>query len=234
MSESKTGLLNVNLDGNSNRASNEEDILPMGEASSPSLSTTLYVDDTLANTLHKVKVLEAFFSAVTRNSTFEEFTRDILVALMDVVKCEAASILEVDQNNSSLFFRSAVGTSSDQLVDFIIPIGQGIAGHVAESRLPLVVDDVSENRVHLKSVSMTIGFEARNVVCIPIVIRGRIFGVFELLNRLVEATFTVSDVELLTYLSGMAAKAIETRLMISWSRNQFGSSSVDQNHQEAA
>jgi GAF domain-containing protein len=96
-------------------------------------------------------------------------------------------------------------------------MGQGIVGHVAEARRPLVVSDVSENKMHLKAIQDAVGFTARNLVALPIVIRGRIYGVLELLNRIGENDYTPADVELLTYACEMAAKAIEARLMIAWS-----------------
>lgn len=193
---------------------------PAFDSTSASAVTALFSEDSLAITMGKVSALEAFLTAATRNTSFSEFIRDILVAIMGVVKSEAGSILEADQSNSSLFFRSVVGTSSDRVVNFVIPFGQGIVGHVAESRLPLMVDDVSDNSFHLKSIAKAVGFETRNLIALPIVIRGRVYGVLELLNRIGEKTYSTNDIELLTYLCSMAAKIIELRLMIAWSRAQ--------------
>jgi GAF domain-containing protein len=135
---------------------------------------------------------------------------------MKVVKCEAGSIFEVDESRNALFFRAVVGQSSDQLASFVIPLGQGIVGHVAESRQPVVVSDVPENKMHLKAVQKAVGFETRNIVALPIIVRGRVFGVLELLNRVGEAEFTPTDMELLGACIQLAAKAIEVRLMIAW------------------
>ena len=54
-----------------------------------------------------------------------------------------------------------------------------------------MVSDVAENKMHLKAIQDAVGFEARNLVAVPIVIRGRIFGVLELLNRIGEHDFTM-------------------------------------------
>jgi GAF domain-containing protein len=177
----------------------------------------LFSEDSLSIIMAKTSALEAFLNAVTRDSKFNEFTREILITILNVVKSEAGSILEVDQENQSLFFRSVVGSSSHRVVNFVIPFGQGIVGYVAESRLPLVVDNVPENKVHLKSIENAVGFEARNLVAVPILIRGRLYGVLELLNRIGEPNYSSADLELLTYLCEMAAKSIEARLMIAWS-----------------
>ena len=55
-----------------------------------------------------------------------------------------------------------------------------------------------------------------HLIALPIVIRGKVFGVLELLNRIGEETYSDTDIDLLTALCNMAARAIEIRLMIAW------------------
>jgi GAF domain-containing protein len=176
-------------------------------------------DDALAIAVSKVTVYESLMNLLTRDLTFHDLMRELLLVVMKVVKSEAGSILEVDQVNRCLFFRAVVGSSSDKVAKFLIPIGQGVVGHVAESRQPLAVDNVEENRVYLKSVQDAVGFEARNLIAIPIIVRGRVFGVLELLNRVGEENYTRADVDLLTYLCGAISKAVELRLMLAWALN---------------
>lgn len=166
--------------------------------------------------LAKLAVLEQHMSLLTRDSKFQDFAREILLSIMNVVKCEAGSIIEVDYERELYFFRAVVGKSADAIAQFQIPFGQGIVGHVSESKQPLVVDNVDENQIHLKTLDSAIGFETRNMVALPILIRGRVYGVLELLNRVGETTFTPADTELLVYLCDTAAKAIEIRMMLGW------------------
>jgi GAF domain-containing protein len=201
------------------------------DGASAAIIPALFTEEGLSVIMGKVFALDAFMNATTKNCNFEEFIRDLLVAIMNVVKSEAGSFLEVDQRNNTLFFRSVVGASSDRVVNFVIPMGQGVAGHVAESRQPTIVENVIENKEHLNSIAKAVGFEVRNLVALPVVIRGRVFGVLELLNRIGEVNYSANDVELLTYLCGMAAKAIEVRLMISWSQAQNGLSASGESSQ---
>lgn len=182
----------------------------------------LFSDESVAVATAKVMVLETLLTLTTRDLKFHDFMREILTVVMKAVKSEAGSILELDHDNHMLFFRATVGTSSDRVSRFIIPVGQGVVGHVAESRQPLVVDNIDENRVYLKSVQDAVGFEARNVVAVPLLVRGRVYGVLELLNRVGEDNYSAEDVELLNYLCGVASKAIEIRLMLGWSLQQAG------------
>jgi two-component system, cell cycle response regulator len=183
--------------------------------------STLFGDEALSVvTTAKFTVLEAFLTLLPRACKFSEFTREILLTMMRVVKSEAGSLFEVDHTNNNLFFRAVVGQSSDKVSRFKIPLGQGVVGHVAESKQAVVVANALEDRKHLRSIGNAVGFEARNLVAIPILIRGRVFGVVELLNRIGDEGFTASDVEMLSYACEMAAKTIEVRLMLNWSRNR--------------
>src|SRR5262245_26987639 len=98
----------------------------------------LFGDDTILITAAKFALVEGFLRQIPRDQAFGDFLRELLLTVMKVVKSEAGSLLEVDHETNSLFFRSVVGTSSDRVAGFVIPMGQGIVGHVAESRRPVV------------------------------------------------------------------------------------------------
>lgn len=177
----------------------------------------LFSDD-LPVLASKLTALESFFKLMTADLKFTDFIREVLIVLVRTVPSEAASVLEINHDDQTIFFRTAVGHASDRVVRFVIPMGQGIVGHVAESRQPLIVSNVEENRKHLKAIADATGFEIRNLIALPILIRGKVFGVVELLNRIGEETYTEADLDLLTQICEMAAKAIEVRLMISWAK----------------
>jgi GAF domain-containing protein len=193
---------------------------PAPETPVTAVDGAIFTGDTVALVMAKFAVIEQFLQLLTRDCSFNDFTREVLLSIMKVVKSEAGSILELDYRHSTIFFRAIVGQSSDRLTGFVIPLGQGIVGYVAESRQPLVVSNLEENKHHLKSIEKAVGFETRNLVAVPIIVRGRVYGVLELLNRVGEPDYTAVDVELLKYLCEMAAKAIEVRMMLAWSRSQ--------------
>jgi GAF domain-containing protein len=191
-------------------------------------------DDGLAQLNARFTMVDSFLKLLTRDLRFNEFVRELLLVVMKVIKSEAGSIFEVDHSNNTLFFRAVVGQSSENLTKFTIPMGQGIAGHVAESRQPLIVADIEANKMHLRSVAKAVGFDTRNLIAVPIVIRGRIYGVLELLNRVGEANFTNNDIELLNYFCEMAAKTIEIRFMLAWGLQKRGQDDSSHTRGDAA
>lgn len=177
-----------------------------------------FSDDSVAGAVARGAAVEGFLLALTQNLSFQDFTREILLAIMKSVKCEAGSILELDEPRQQFFFRAVVGQSSDRLTEFRVPQREGLVGHVGETRLPLIVDDLHHNAKHLRSISDAVGFEARNLIAIPMVIRGKLYGVIELLNRIGEQSFTPEDQDLLIALIPLACRAIEIRLMLAYER----------------
>jgi len=168
----------------------------------------------------KIAALEAFLGLIVRDQPFDDFMRDMLLVVMKVVHSEAGSLFEFDHRNQTLFFRSVVGQASDTIKKFTIPLGTGIVGQVAETRKPMLVLNVEENRRHLRAIQEAVGFEARNLVAVPIQIHGKLFGVLELLNRVGQENYTPADLELLIYLCEGAGKAIEARLTLAWALNR--------------
>lgn len=197
----------------------------------PEAGVGTLLGDGIPSMASKLTVLENLTALLTRDLKFQDFIREVLVTIMKAVKSEAGSILEVNYEDRTIFFRAAAGHSSDRVVRFVIPMGQGIVGYVVESQQPLIVADVPENRIHLKAITDAIGFSARNLVAVPIVIRGRVYGVLELLNRVGQDTYTEADVELLRKLCFYAARAIEIRLMITWAQQNSQKNSGPQNNQ---
>lgn len=157
------------------------------------------------------------FDALVRDTSFADFTTDALLALLRVIPAEAASLLEADFANGQYRFRGVIGQSSDRIREFTIPMDRGVVGEVGKSGRGRLVADANEDPMHLRSVSDAVAFETRNLIAVPVFIRGRLFGVIELLNRVSQPTFSQDDLELLQDLcESMLVKAIEARLIIGW------------------
>ncbi len=176
----------------------------------------LFGAESLPTVSSKLHIAEAFLRLSAKDCKFNDFARELMLIAMRVVQSEAASLLEYDAGKNEFFFRAVAGTSSDKVSSYRIPMGQGIVGHVGESRQPLVVSNAENNGIHLKSIDAAVGFTTRNLIALPIVVRGQLYGVLELLNRVGEGAYTKHDVEILNYYTEMAAKTLEVRFMLAW------------------
>lgn len=147
------------------------------------------------------------------NST--EDLHDLLTVIMDTAKdllnCEGSSLLLYDLQENSLIFDIVRGSKGNLLANQKIPLGQGIAGIVAETREPLVVHDAQNDERVLKSFDKKIRFQTRNILAVPLLAREKLVGVLELVNTRDKRDFSEEDLQLLSYLSNQAAIAINNR-----------------------
>jgi signal transduction protein with GAF and PtsI domain len=190
----------------------ETNVFPEAQAS------LLLGADSLATLSTRLATAEALLGLLTKNLKFQDFMREVLGCIIKAVKCEAGSILEADHEKRVLFFRATAGQSSDRLSNITIPWGVGIVGHVAESRRPILLQDTESDSRYLKSLGTAVGFQGRNLMAAPIVVRGQVFCVLELLNRGGRPSFDEKDLDLFVMLSEMTGRAIEIRLMLNGTR----------------
>jgi putative nucleotidyltransferase with HDIG domain len=125
------------------------------------------------------------------------------------LRAEASSILLKDKASGDLLFDVATGEAAERVRTIRVPRGQGIAGHVAETGESLLVPDTSQDTRFFKDADKSSGFVTRNIIAVPLVARGEIIGVVEVLNRMGGGTFTQKDLSLLQALAHQSAVAIQ-------------------------
>jgi GAF domain-containing protein len=149
--------------------------------------------------------------------SFQDLCQEILQYFRTAIPCEAGSLFEVSSSTNELFVRTAFGKAAAQIESFRIPLGQGIVGHVVESRDPMVLSgDVERSRIFIRQIADAVGFQARCILVVPIVVRGRSFAAVELLNRVGVGQFDKRDVETAMMLSKVAAAILEARLILAY------------------
>ncbi|NPA39623.1 MAG: GAF domain-containing protein [Thermodesulfobacteria bacterium] len=153
------------------------------------------------------KVLK--FSALINSSLeFEEIRRRSIEAIMELLNCEAASLLFYDEEKEELYFDVALGEKAEKVKTIRLKLGQGIAGWVALHKEPLIINDVQNDPRFFKGADKKSGFTTRNMICVPVMVRNKLLGVIQAINKR-QGDFTEEDLELLTALSHQIAVAIE-------------------------
>ncbi len=131
---------------------------------------------------------------------------------MEVMNAEAASILLRDNATGELYFRQAAGLASGSVREIRIPRGHGIAGWVAESGEPLVVEDAQNDPRFFRGADDHTGFVTRNILAIPLKVNDTIIGVAEAINK-AGGRFTETDLPLFSAFASLAAVAISNARM---------------------
>ena len=164
-------------------------------------------------------VLKRLVEVGERVSSEEEFAMlldTITDATNEVLDAEAASLLLVEENSNTLLFKSASGVKKDVVKGVRLDMGEGVAGTVAVTGTPLIVNEPEKDQRHEAFLASLIEFSPKNLICVPLTDNGAVVGVLEVLNKR-EGSFTEEDRELLEALAAkvtpIVVKAREASLV---------------------
>ena len=133
----------------------------------------------------------------------------VLRSSQELLQGEAASLLLVDEKTGDLVFEVSTGAGDEGLGGTVVPAGQGIAGWVLEHGQPAIVDDPGDDARFYRGVDEASGIETRNVLAVPLSVKGRTIGVAEVINKRAGRRFDEKDLELAAALTNQAAIAID-------------------------
>lgn len=136
----------------------------------------------------------------------------IMAKVQELIPSEAWSMLMVDEQRRELTFELALGEKGPDVAGFRVRLGEGIAGWVAESGQPVIVNDVRKDPRFTGQIDDQTQFRTRSILCAPLISRGRTLGVVEIINRR-GGRFTRADLDLLLTLVEPCAIAIENAML---------------------
>jgi two-component system NtrC family sensor kinase len=126
-------------------------------------------------------------------------------------KAAASSVLLLDEDRQELCFEFADGEAEHALKQVRMSVEDGIAGWVARSGESLIVNDVASDERFCRDVDMTTGFVTRSIMCAPMMVRGNVIGVIEVLNKLDGSDFDEQELDALVSVASTAGMAIESK-----------------------
>jgi len=122
---------------------------------------------------------------------------------------EASSLLVLEPETGKLQFVVARGTAGPALKSTTVDLGQGIAGWVAQTGEPLLIPDAYRDARFDPSYDERTGFHTRSILTVPIVIKGEIAGVVQVMNKVSAEVFDERDLRLFQSFASMASIALE-------------------------
>lgn len=131
------------------------------------------LDDLLVfHELARALMSELDLSSIAR--TVSEYTKRY-------IKADLWALLMLDPQKNELYYVSVDGQENQRLSDIRIPVGEGLAGWVAQHGETLLVPEASPNS-RLGSAAGGIGFVVRSAIGLPIRGRKGTLGVLEIFN----------------------------------------------------
>ncbi len=148
-----------------------------------------------------LKEISTWVSSVQDLDQLLELIIESATRMMDA---KASSLLLLDQKTKKLHFKVATGEKGTDVKQFEIDLGQGIAGHVAQTGEPLLIADVAQDPRWYKEISESIGFKTQSIACVPMKLNGDIIGVVEIIDKADGSSILTEDLKILSVFADLA------------------------------
>jgi diguanylate cyclase (GGDEF)-like protein len=128
--------------------------------------------------------------------------------VMRLAPFQLATLVLHDAHGHPLLFRASRAFPNGAIDGVRIPAGRGIVGWVARHRQAIRLDDAATDARHDSTLARRTGLVPHGMICVPLLHRGRLLGVIQMINRLDGRPFTAAEEHLVQALADHAAVAI--------------------------
>ncbi len=158
--------------------------------------------------LQGLTLVEEIGQHLSSTLNLDEVLALLLKRVTEALDAEDGSILLTEELSGDLIFQISLGSISEEIKPFRIPKGEGIAGEVALTGVPIRVDNAQKDKRHFKQIDIDTGFLTKTILCVPLLTRQKVIGVIEVFNKR-SGPFTDEDQVILSSIANFAAIAIE-------------------------
>lgn len=158
---------------------------------------------------HQLATINDVLRQLTSTLDLSPLLEKILRSAVDILNCEAGSLMLLDNQTNELVFEVTVGPVATDLLNKRMPANSGLAGKALTTRQPIVVNDVQQANGWSKATDQKTGFTTHALLVSPLEVKENAIGVIEVINKKDGNPFIVDDQDLLAAFAGQAAVAIE-------------------------
>jgi signal transduction histidine kinase len=157
----------------------------------------------------QIDAIRRISQALFAHRTVPDMVREILHVAIDVLRAEVGSVQLYDAASGSLVFRYVNDPAADRLLNYAVPVTQGIAGEVFRSGNADLTQCAHDRAEFNDEIDRLTGFHTQSMLTAPLKrFEGEPIGVVQVLNA--RETFDLYDLEVLEALCAQAATSIET------------------------
>jgi diguanylate cyclase (GGDEF)-like protein len=167
----------------------------------------------LDKTLQNLSLLYSIGKAMNYISDLKNLLQYILNQAIDIASAEKGSIMLYNLESDRLNIRVLAGLKDTEYQEKVnnneiscrsFKPGEGIAGRVFMTSSPMIVNNIREDDLFIKSDTSYV----RSIACIPMVVYSDVVGVINVTNKKNGKEFTEEDVEMLKAVADQAAVAV--------------------------
>ena len=150
-----------------------------------------------------------FSKALVSAYDMESLLTAIMARIKAIIPARNWSLLLIDPATQELYFAVVVGVAPEAVKDIRLQRGEGIAGTVAITGQPIFIPDVDQDPRFSARVDASTGFDTHSIIALPLLVRGEVIGVFEVINLEDEKFFREKYLPHLSILADYVAIAVD-------------------------
>ena len=166
-------------------------------------------EDRFAQDLRDAMTTASITGVVGAPVSYTRLLTMIVGTAADIVKAKAAWLFLVDADQQNLVSEVSIGDQADDSAAIVVPMGEGIAGLVAQTGQPMVISDTEEDDLDADDLGHSVAFNPRQALCSPLSFEDKVIGVLQFLDKEDDETFSVDDIEDVSLFAHLGAIAIE-------------------------
>jgi putative ABC transport system ATP-binding protein len=152
--------------------------------------------------------------AISNTDAFESMLEQVLEAFTlkigQILNADRATLFLVDDTQGILWSKVAQ-VEGEKALDIRLPIGEGVAGHVARTGEVLNIPDAYQSPLFNREVDRRTGYRTRSILCAPVLDTAkRTFAVAQLLNKGGRAAFDEDDEQKFREFAGSMGVILES------------------------
>ena len=156
---------------------------------------------------HQLLALSHISSAVSGLWDLDAILRIALENVLEIINGNIGGVLLTDEETKTLYYRTYRGLSAKYAEEMRMRLGEGIAGKVAQSGEPMLLEDISEDRRAARP-DLVSAEGLKGFVSIPLKAKDEVVGVINVASH-VAGRFGADDVSLLNSIGDYLGTAIE-------------------------
>jgi HD-GYP domain-containing protein (c-di-GMP phosphodiesterase class II)/signal transduction histidine kinase len=159
----------------------------------------------------KFSILTEISNAIVVTDNISTITNLMLDLAINYTNAEKGSLMLVNEQGE-LYIHAARGIDINLVRTYKVKIGKGIAGTVAKSRLPVLVEDIGKDE-HFRGKERD-RYKTRSFISCPVVSRNKLLGVLNINDKKDNKPFTEDEFALLKIIANQAAIVLENAFLM--------------------
>lgn len=161
----------------------------------------------------QIRALTEISKAITSDLYLDDILKLVVTVAAEVMDSKICSLWILDERQKVLKLRATQTISKEYLKERSLKLGEGVVGHVARTRQPMVIRDVlAEPKYKEKDLARKEGLTS--MLSVPLVVKDKVIGVINAYSQTCH-DYSPAEVNLLIAVANQAAVAIEnTELMV--------------------